>query len=494
MNIIFQTNINNGSLITKQGVIANNSGTSFKKTEKGEVIYLTNGNIISYGKLNNVKTIAFYIKSKTNTTIFSDGVTTNLQISSGSLSGQNKAIIDNIVVNTISFNKWHFCIVEFNTPINFTDFRIKATNNYFIGDIICSNILFTNTEKQQLYINYLNLYSIAKPVIFNPNLNILKPSEVKENNIALIASYNHNPISNKDINVAFDNPSNSNNARTFDRTLTKVQSIKDGTLWTTQSTSTSLNYGNIQSLRYIIKPKVLNQTLCKLNSSSNVNITSGGGIDVTGVSNEIVYINGSTNGVININTWNTISINFPTPINASSYVLGNLAYSGLVYDEKICKNQLSVEQIKSYHNQFASRVVLFEDFSQYPVHATRFGQWLAYKGFTLGNFRIDEVTTVDRYLPKGTKILRCNSTSTTTIKLQSNTAYGTWEFYMGRTNFTSGISIYFIDDGTTHSQSFRVLVNANSSQVMIYKAFTTVYTSSQPLVTGTFKIKITRLT
>jgi hypothetical protein len=242
-------------------------------------------------------------------------------------------------------------------------------------------------------------------------------------NTGLVASYNHFSINGKDINVAFDNPSNSFNARTFDRILTKVQSINDSTLWTAQSTSSSLNYGNIQSLRYIIKPKTLNQTLCKLNSSSNVNITSGGGIDVTGISNEIVYINGSATGIININTWNTISINLPTPINANDYVIGNLSYSGLINDEKICQNILTNQQIKNYHNQFASKENFYEDFFQYAV-----GQKpnLNYQ-FKSGTWSIAEQTSSTHIQYElGQKYLKC--TSSGIIFTQQKYSYGTFYF------------------------------------------------------------------
>jgi len=254
----------------------------------------------------------------------------------------------------------------------------SVTNNTGLVEFSVYSTFPSFKESDELYIKNINRRPLNPPIVFQPNLSILKPTEVKETGILLVNSCKL--TSGKLINIAWNSPSNSNNSRQFDRTTTKVKNLKDSVQLNTSSTTQSINLGNIQTLQYVIKPTVLNQTLAKLNSSSNVSITSGGGIDITGVSTETVYINGSTTGVISTNTWNTITITLSSALNANDYILGNLSYSGYINDEKVYNRILTNTEIRNYHNHFVSKIVLKEDFKQYTVGNTRIGNWQVKSG------------------------------------------------------------------------------------------------------------------
>ena len=411
MSKIFETNFENGSFIEKMSNIAITPSSGIIKVAKGYGLKCAVNSTYAINTFFNYSNISFVINTfiPRGTANFHLMKSTNgywFSLYAGAIYFQDN-ISNVIVLSSIApyYNKDISLVITFNvlnktilTYINTilvktTTFPTITLRTLSSGITLSTNVLekpityfkikVYNTVLKQNdinneYINFLNSKPINKPIIFNPNLNILKPNEIKDN--GLIAAYNFTPVNGKLPNIAYDNPANGNNARSFDRTLTLAQTLKDSIFCNLKSTSTSLNFGNILSLQYIIKPSVLNQTLAKLNSSSNVNITSDGGIDVTGVSGEIVYINGSLTGIISVNTWNTISINLPSVLNANAYVLGNLNYSGLINFEKIYNRILSVTEIKNYHNQFAAKTILYEDFSIYPVQATKIGNWIVKSG------------------------------------------------------------------------------------------------------------------
>jgi hypothetical protein len=416
MSKIFEWDAQDGSYIARTGQIGINTSIKFNRTEKGHTLitqssssrlvfngtYFT-GDFTAILSFKYTSAAGYLLKNTTGANGFSV-----YNYANGVVGVTFASAIDSLGPDTgIAKGKWgNICITRKGDIAKFyADGILKQTvsgiaarnctyNSFTIGadssgikghnyvyclyhDNALSDLEYFSFYKDW-YIKFINSKSSNLPTIFQPNLSIFKQTEVKET--GLITAYNFNPINGKIINVAWDNPANGYNARQYDRTITKVKTNKDGVQYNSLSTTQSINLGNVQSLQYIIKPIILNQTLAKLNSSSSISITSDGGIDITGVSTETVYINGSISGVIVANTWNTVSITLSSVLNADDYILGNLNYSGYINNEKIFNRIISRDEVKLYHNSFASKVVLQEDFKQYAVDNTRIGNWQVKSG------------------------------------------------------------------------------------------------------------------
>lgn len=198
---------------------------------------------------------------------------------------------------------------------------------------------------------------------YKQKTNFQYPKATRLKEAGLVAAYTMKPTNGKLINIAWDNEANGNNASQYDITKVNCQETNDGIPFNSLSTTTAINVGNVNIIQCIFYPNVNNKILVKLNSSSNINITSGNLIAITGVTDEVVYVNGVLNGSIVLNNWNTLTVNLDT-LNANSFVLGNNSFEGVIKD---IKTNNSTVDYKDYHNKFVKRVVFNEDFSDYAV-------------------------------------------------------------------------------------------------------------------------------
>jgi hypothetical protein len=154
---------------------------------------------------------------------------------------------------------------------------------------------------------------------------------------------------------------------------------------------------------------------------------------------------------------------------------------------------LSDTEIKNYHNQFASKVVLYEDFSQYPIGATKFGNWNSRtKGYILPNsFIVKEVTSIIPNLQRGTKYIYNNTSNTCSYSIPSNINYGTWTFVLIKSD--SGANYFFEFCNDYNRTGYSLWWNIGTGVIKLYKGGTLAQ-SNKTYSTGYLNIKITRTT
>lgn len=329
------------------------------------------------------------------------------------------------------------------------------------------NHILTQKEINQEYVNFLNSKPLNKPIIFNPNLNILKPTEIKE--IGLIAAYNFNQTVNKLINVAWDNPANNFNARQYDGTINNCQVLNDG--------MSNNKFGNTKN--YIEIPLVFDERTTFSVCFTEYVYNNGGRVDFpfhypkNNVGNSVIFLTlfgsfpiiliGTTNNfalsvssntkrnqyniyVVSINTQGRIFlyvnglkiidqiINIGT-IASTSLVKKTYIFNGdsqatynaekiIMRNLKIYNRAITDEEAKNYYNQFANKEMLFEDFNiNYAIGQKPNINWVTKSG----SWVISEQTLNNniQYI-LGQKYLKCSSSGI--IYIQQKNSYGTFYF------------------------------------------------------------------
>jgi len=259
----------------------------------------------------------------------------------------------------------------------------------FCNKAILYNHILSQKEINDKYIQFLNSKPTAKPVIFNPNLSILKPNEVKDN--GLIAAYNFNPVGNKIVNIAYDNPANGNNARQYDGTIVKKCLITNNGLkiggQVTYANRLNLGSANFTICTILkidsgyrfdmgsnatVESFLMYFDYTRINNDAGTNLFSGSALPtnstVTVVFTRVGNVfNQYINGILQVGTVNSLAggnISFTNMLLNNNNIL-----CATFIDLKIYNKVLSDQQIKNYHNQWASKEVLYEDFSQYTVNS-----------------------------------------------------------------------------------------------------------------------------
>jgi len=496
-------------------------GTEF--TSNGLLLFITpnvnNGLGIQF--LSDDGTILINTSSFTNSPIFKKSVWYDITLTFNSFLHKTNLYVNGIFYGTMTWasNK------------SFTNLRKVLNLNYenggsfgnigYLNNCTIYNHIIAQKEINDNYVDFLNSKPLSKPIVFQPNLNILKPSEIREN--GLIAAYNFQPVNGKLPNLAWDNQANGNNARQYDATPTNFQGTSDNMRFLSNST-TYQKYGKFTlanatpllskfSVTFIIKAGI-NQgelnAIAMTGSGANTDIrfitsNSRFQIVVNGVSQEL-----PRTGSISYTQWSTVVltcdgstfklylnglfIDYYTPstppIVRFLQIMGGGNYVGVTggwmyfRDFKIYNRALSDQEIKNYHNQFASKEVLFEDFSQYPVGTTKFGNWQKSSSFI-----ISEVSKqTSKYMPRGTKYMACSISSVASINYPSNTAYGTWEFLMGKSNNNTNLYFLFIAQGI---QSYQINWPIGNNKITLIKG-SVIASSNLNYNTGVVKVKITR--
>ena len=333
---------------------------------------------------------------------------------------------------------------------------------------ILYNDIVAQTEITARYLDFLNPKFITKPTVFQPNLNILKPSEQKD--IGLVAAYNFQTIGNgKLINVAADSLANNYNARQYD-----ISSISQSAQITKDSIRSlgrnkTVNIGVINlgtsftiaiAFRYRKQSGVGNETLLLYSNDADAiilalqsgNLTSGSKYTTPAytplVNGAIPVSTGdfvqTLTAVFNNNSCkfylNGIKVSERTYVGTILFT-GNLqilnanyTLNGDYLDYRIYNRAITDKEAKNYHNSFASKVVIEEDFSNYPVNATKFNN------YKTNSVSIVEETSKSKQFNIGTKSVKQNGITTSYCYIPSNTITGTWEFSM---KFLSTISSGF---------------------------------------------------
>jgi hypothetical protein len=308
------------------------------------------------------------------------------------------------------------------------------------------------------YIELLNTKTINKSIIFQPNISVIKPSEIREQ--GLIAAYSFNPINGKIPNIAWDNPANGYNARQYDgNSASTIYGIKTGAVISDGYIFNNRGYFKFPGTMTIIGDLTISAIL---NITATTNITFGGKYtgsnpqstdgafqianrsfifrDLSGSFNYgglplgklvLTFTRSSSNwktfvnGVINIS-----GIKSPANYSSDTLIFNNVNEKTKVYDYRIYNRALSDKEIKNYYNQFVKNPTIFEDFSQYLYGATKINNW-----YFTGTVSITEETTKNNIIGLGYKLLSVNSGEAYT---QSNTAYGTWEWKVKYTALPGG--------------------------------------------------------
>jgi hypothetical protein len=171
---------------------------------------------------------------------------------------------------------------------------------------------------------------------------------------------------------------------------------------------------------------------------------------------------------------------------------GTFPFKGIIEDFRVYSTIWTAQQVQDYHNSFARRPVLVEDFSLDAVGTAVPQGWQ--KG--TGTYEIKELAAQDsvlKHLDVGTKYLEC--TSAGTIAIPSKAAYGTWEFDLYKED-ASTIQVAFINNQISHVANLGyALLFFFSEQVRLNRIGITVLTGSAasyiaPLTW--YRIKITR--
>jgi hypothetical protein len=150
--------------------------------------------------------------------------------------------------------------------------------------------------------------------------------------------------------------------------------------------------------------------------------------------NTIVYFNGVAQAKV-LDADSDFAIREIGSRSTSSYANGEI-------EEILIYNYAFTEaQAIAYHNKFARRVVLIEDFRFDPVGTAVPRGWI--KG--TGVYTINELSSQDavlKHLNKGTKYLQCVTAGT--IAIPSKSAYGTWEYLLYKGDTTTQPSVQFV--------------------------------------------------
>ena len=429
-----------------------------------------------------------------------------------------------IYLNGTKLNMTLFGTIPSSLDSNFSNVYISlryiSINN---AKVLLAKIGLGDINQQDinnLYANFLNSKPISKP---KSNFIYPKPSLLSD--LGLIAAYNMKPVGNMLPNIAFDNPANNYNAAQYNGTVRKVQSVINGLKFVQKQKSDILlnNFIALQNnfticIRYLENNgnsfllgstsgtaygfmwaqyttntfyKLVDDTVTKIFDSSSV--PSIYISNTTNMYQNVVFT--CNNGIITlwINGINLGSRTFSPPFNVTFNAIGNYFNTAVYYadttvnDIRIYNRVLMDAEIKKYHNQFASQIAIKEDFSDYSVNSNAY---LTNWKIKSGTWVINELTTNNSFLKKGTKILK--STSSSSIEMPSTTAYGTWEWDFNHATIGNNKAVRIIS-GTKNTNYYSFGFDS-SSHLNVTRTGTNIYTSSNIYNTGLYHFKITRIT
>ena len=325
---------------------------------------------------------------------------------------QQKAIITVTKVNNT------YIVTQTNTTATITSLVLNNANylRYIIYDSVASAT--SDLKNIQAWVNILQPLTYQKRLLSLP-----KPTELKQN--GLVAAYNMKPVGN----VLHDISGNGNN-----HIITKCFNTVKGLLYvgtesiaSTATATYGINKLNSLSVRFTSYNYNLDSLIIDSHSAAGyfqiyiakttgslVFFSLGGGIKTFNyviplnktlnltlniTNNEILlYINGIYTETLSALTINTVTIPAFSGIGSK--------FNGKIEDLRVFNKQLSIQEIKAYHNSF-NEVILHEKFEDMAVGSSKLPSGWIKNG---GSFVCGESTTNDpviKSIRKGTKYLRC---------------------------------------------------------------------------------------
>jgi len=336
-------------------------------------------------------------------------------------------------------------------PDTSVDFTIGSTSNNTlnfdgkIDDIRIYNRALTPDEITALYqekLGKLINYSEPKKFHYLPPTNYTDPN--------LVLAINKNSILGKEV---IDLSGNGNNS-----TNTTNQPIKNAI-----KLNSSINFGNIGNVRTVAFRLKRTGDIPILESGSGsgyINIAT----DTLSYSEfDTAYVNGVNTDTVPEGVESSIIVTSTTDVSISNLSLnknGVTVGNWELLNFKISTDIWSLQQIKDYHNKFASQLSYKETFEDYPIGETRPKGWIP----TTGKAEIKESDGTDG-LPIGKKFYEW--TTSGIIYRGSDKAYGIW--YFGGVLDSGFPNLYFISSKGSSTSTNSYHLHRNSNTLYLYR-------------------------
>lgn len=176
--------------------------------------------------------------------------------------------------------------------------------------------------------------------------------------------------------------------------------------------------------------------------------------------------------------------------NSDSWDIGfednaNRYFNGTIDELRFYNRVLSAQEIKDLYNKGANQVSLIEDFSDEGADGISKvpREWQ----LSTGAYEINEASSADANLStikKGTKYLECATAGI--IVIQSEQAYGTWEFDLYKGTTATEPIIHFIDSTTGTGNRYSIELN-NAERIRLQKdAVNQSYTAASYIANTTW--------
>lgn len=148
-------------------------------------------------------------------------------------------------------------------------------------------------------------------------------------------------------------------------TPTNCISTKDGILLSGVNSKVVFgNIGAVKSVSFRFKP--LSATCKIMEKAANSGLIYNNSGTLVAADFSSIYVNGIASPVLTVGQWHNVVLTSATDVNFSACTLGlnNTTYGAFeIEDLRFWTKTLSVQESKDYHNAFAKRIVLVEDFS-----------------------------------------------------------------------------------------------------------------------------------
>ena len=514
---ILDTDFRTGSYISKDGVVGTNSGSVFQKTEKGLAPRFTRNEYVSYSlpstfsgnQISYIVWIKPYAGQDLSSHIVCGNTYSNrvtyipsgeLFFSSGPAGGSGITVGASLI-----YGKWNFVYVQaynfgigfktrayvngvlYNESTNSNAYPLSTISSLYVGrwDGDSQYGMGGNIAKVEMYDSLLSQSEIEdkyKEFIYSQPLEDtkrefveVKPTDLSDQ-IGLVCAYNMIPQDQKLIDISGNNNhgtiigcTSREDGLYFDgvRSYVSMPYLFSTTVYTF---AMRINFKTLIDHSYIFCSRdasIINSFMLEVDNTGRINGSyyqnPGPGFiklvrsPVSSIASDkdftIIYILDFSgghkiyiNGVLQILS-EGLDLSASIPMLGSRN--GTSFFCNAIYkDFKIYNRVLTEQEIKDYHNSFCD-VVLKDDFSSdgvgmYPK------QWI--KG--TGVYSVQELSVNDSVLPhlqKGTKYLKC--TTSGTLAIPSDTAYGEWEFDLFKGTDSTQQIIYFTSTDTNNFQT-----------------------------------------
>ena len=309
----------------------------------------------------------------------------------------------------------------------------NASGGVYIARIKVYDHVLSDKEQTNEYLEYLNF----KPQFATKQISYPKPTYLNES--GLVAAYNMQKVGN----VLVDISGNGKNGTITGGVIQTKEGLK---LNGVNGKITFGNIGNVKSILLRAKFSTTSQIIMEKASNSGLIYNSSGTLTAADFATKYVNTIGT---VMQAGQWMTMALTSSSNVSFSTATLGlnNTTYGNFeISDLRFYSTELTSAQIQLYHNQFAKRISLKEDFSDLKTDGSNIVPkgWQKVSGAYKGSVLTSE-DSVLKHLKKGTKYLQC--TTAGVFAIPSKQAYGTWEFDVYKGADANQIYINFISSG-----------------------------------------------